>query len=81
MTDGPEVQDGPLAGIVVIDAGQVVAGPSIAAFLGDFGATILKDIWRVQHGQEPVYGARTPWTPRPRYTDGTPKTPREPIQD
>lgn len=45
------------------------------------GKAILKDIWRVQHGQEPVYGARTPWTPRPRYTDGTPKTPREPIQD
>jgi hypothetical protein len=25
---------------------------------------ILKDIWRVQHGYEPVYGARTPWKPR-----------------
>ncbi|HEY4211668.1 MAG TPA: CaiB/BaiF CoA-transferase family protein [Steroidobacteraceae bacterium] len=33
---------GPLSGIVVIDAGQVVAGPSIATFLGDFGATVIK---------------------------------------
>lgn len=28
------------------------------------GKAILKDIWRVQHGQEPVYGAPTPWTDR-----------------
>lgn len=28
------------------------------------GKAILKDVWRVQHGQEPAYGARTPWTPR-----------------
>lgn len=28
------------------------------------GKAILKDLWRVQHGQEPAYGARTPWTPR-----------------
>lgn len=25
---------------------------------------ILKDIWRVQHGQDAAYGAPTPWTPR-----------------
>ena len=25
---------------------------------------ILKDIWRVQHGEKPVYGEQTPWTPR-----------------
>lgn len=25
---------------------------------------ILKDLWRVVHGQEPAFGARTPWTPR-----------------
>jgi crotonobetainyl-CoA:carnitine CoA-transferase CaiB-like acyl-CoA transferase len=42
MTDGTDKTQGPLAGIVVIDAGQVVAGPSIAAFLGDFGATVIK---------------------------------------
>jgi hypothetical protein len=28
------------------------------------GKAILKDLWRVQHGEEPAYGARTPWTPR-----------------
>ena len=28
------------------------------------GKAILKDIWRVQHGQEPAYGGPTPWTPR-----------------
>ncbi len=28
------------------------------------GKAILKDIWRVQHGFEPAYGARTPWAPR-----------------
>ena len=28
------------------------------------GKAILKDLWRVQHGFEPAYGARTPWTPR-----------------
>lgn len=35
---------------------------------------ILKDIWRVQHGFEPVYGEQTPWTPRgQRATDSLPK--------
>lgn len=29
------------------------------------GKAILKDLWRVQHGEEPAYGARTPWTPDP----------------
>lgn len=24
---------------------------------------ILKDLWRVRHGQEPVYGAKTEWSP------------------
>lgn len=28
------------------------------------GKAILKDLWRVQHGEEPVYGARTEWAPR-----------------
>lgn len=27
------------------------------------GKSILKDLWRIQHGEEPAYGARTPWTP------------------
>ena len=28
------------------------------------GKAILKDLWRVQHDQLPVYGERTPWTAR-----------------
>jgi formyl-CoA transferase len=32
----------PLAGIRVVDAGQVVAGPMIATLLGDFGAEVIK---------------------------------------
>jgi crotonobetainyl-CoA:carnitine CoA-transferase CaiB-like acyl-CoA transferase len=32
----------PLAGVTVIDLGQVIAGPSIAALLGDFGAEVIK---------------------------------------
>ena len=32
----------PLEGIVVIDCGQVIAGPTLAMILGDFGATVLK---------------------------------------
>ena len=28
------------------------------------GKAILKDIWRVQHGFAPAYGAQTPWSPR-----------------
>jgi hypothetical protein len=28
------------------------------------GKAILKDLWRVQHGQDPVYGARTTWAGR-----------------
>lgn len=27
------------------------------------GKAILKDLWRVQHGEEPVYGAQTEWHP------------------
>jgi crotonobetainyl-CoA:carnitine CoA-transferase CaiB-like acyl-CoA transferase len=32
----------PLAGVTVVDLGQVIAGPSIAALLGDFGAEVIK---------------------------------------
>lgn len=32
----------PLAGITVIDCGQLIAGPMIAMILGDFGADVLK---------------------------------------
>lgn len=34
--------DMPLSGITVIDCGQVVAGPTIAMILGDFGAEVIK---------------------------------------
>lgn len=30
------------------------------------GKAILKDLWLVQHGQDPAYGARTEWAPRAR---------------
>jgi crotonobetainyl-CoA:carnitine CoA-transferase CaiB-like acyl-CoA transferase len=32
----------PLAGITVFDCGQVIAGPTVAMLLGDFGATVIK---------------------------------------
>ena len=32
----------PLAGVTVVDLGQVIAGPSVAALLGDFGADVIK---------------------------------------
>jgi hypothetical protein len=31
---------------------------------------MLKDFWRVQHDSDPVYGERTPWTPREEKADG-----------
>lgn len=34
--------DLPLSGITVIDCGQVVAGPTVAMILGDFGAEVIK---------------------------------------
>jgi len=42
MTDDSERKDLPLAGLTVIDCGQVVAGPTIAMLLGDFGAEVIK---------------------------------------
>ncbi len=35
-------QDMPLSGLTVIDCGQVIAGPTIAMLLGDFGADVIK---------------------------------------
>jgi crotonobetainyl-CoA:carnitine CoA-transferase CaiB-like acyl-CoA transferase len=32
----------PLSGITVIDCGQVIAGPTAAMLLGDFGAEVIK---------------------------------------
>jgi crotonobetainyl-CoA:carnitine CoA-transferase CaiB-like acyl-CoA transferase len=32
----------PLAGLTVIDCGQVIAGPTLAMLLGDFGADVIK---------------------------------------
>lgn len=32
----------PLEGITVVDCGQVIAGPTVAALLGDFGAEVIK---------------------------------------
>lgn len=35
-------EDLPLAGITVFDCGQVIAAPTMAMLLGDFGATVIK---------------------------------------
>lgn len=37
------------------------------------GKAILKDIWRVQHGQDPVYGAVTEWHPKRPVTRAEPE--------
>ena len=42
MSDEKNTADPPLNGITVIDCGQVVAGPTIAMILGDFGAEVIK---------------------------------------
>jgi len=33
---------GPLAGLTVVDLGQLIAGPMVATILGDFGARVIK---------------------------------------
>src|SRR5258706_2445837 len=38
----PPERRGPLAGLTVIDASQLFAGPLIATVLGDFGADVIK---------------------------------------
>jgi formyl-CoA transferase len=42
VTEEAGTKDMPLSGITVIDCGQVVAGPTIAMILGDFGAEVIK---------------------------------------
>ena len=42
MRDETNSNDMPLSGITVIDCGQVVAGPTVAMILGDFGAEVIK---------------------------------------
>ena len=42
MSIETNTHDLPLSGITVIDCGQVVAGPTIAMILGDFGAEVIK---------------------------------------
>ena len=40
---GPEdTPSGPLAGIRVIEVGQLIAGPFVGQLLGDFGAEVIK---------------------------------------
>jgi len=43
------------------------------------GKAILKDLWRVQHGFEPVYGAKQDWVPRTA-VPGQPVTPVTPAR-
>ena len=42
MSNETDANSLPLSGITVIDCGQVVAGPTIAMILGDFGAEVIK---------------------------------------
>ena len=54
----PPPEELPLAGITVIDCGQVVAGPTIAMILGDFGAEVIK-VENPQGGDQGRYFGRS----------------------
>jgi len=55
--DKDSANDLPLSGITVIDCGQVVAGPTIAMILGDFGAEVIK-VENPQGGDQVRYFGR-----------------------
>lgn len=38
----PELPDGPLSGLRVVEFGQLLAGPYVGTLLGDFGAEVIK---------------------------------------
>lgn len=56
--DQAPAADLPLSGITVIDCGQVVAGPTIAMILGDFGAEVIK-VENPQGGDQGRYFGRS----------------------
>jgi formyl-CoA transferase len=40
--DASAIAPGPLAGLKVVELGQLIAGPFAAKTLGDFGAEVIK---------------------------------------
>jgi crotonobetainyl-CoA:carnitine CoA-transferase CaiB-like acyl-CoA transferase len=42
LTAPPSLRDGPLAGVRVVEFGQLLAGPYAGTLLGDFGADVIK---------------------------------------
>jgi crotonobetainyl-CoA:carnitine CoA-transferase CaiB-like acyl-CoA transferase len=58
MSGATDTAGMPLAGITVIDCGQVVAGPTIAMILGDFGAEVIK-VENPQGGDQGRYFGRS----------------------
>jgi crotonobetainyl-CoA:carnitine CoA-transferase CaiB-like acyl-CoA transferase len=58
LSDDTGEKSFPLSGITVIDCGQVVAGPTIAMILGDFGAEVIK-VENPEGGDQGRYFGRT----------------------